>query len=333
MKKNIFILFCLLFTLYANAVTVEISDGISNPILKEKIEHNASVLLTEINRAQASFQDLDTQGLLAVLPDNAKTSLNGLWEVSPFKCTKDYVYERLLRTSTGYQIRNIPLLMTPNATFNEDYHQEAVILFDKEGNIVGFHTALSQNQYKEIIENANPKRIDDLVRRQIILDFVEQYRTAWMAKDSLYLDAIFSDDALIITGTVVTKQITKDGIVLPQEIKYNVKTKQEYMKSLRKTFRMYKSIRVIFDGIEIVAHPNPKFRDYYGVTLRQGYTANGIRQYSDNGYVFLLWKFPEQGSDDFPQIYVRTWQPDKIGNKPLADEDKIGLKSFERGLW
>ena len=94
----------MLLGMHINAVTVEIKDGISDPSLKKKIEHNASVLLSEINRAQAQkAKDLDFQHLLRALPVDMQKSLGMLWAVSPFKCTKDNISERLLNSSTGYQ--------------------------------------------------------------------------------------------------------------------------------------------------------------------------------------------------------------------------------------
>ncbi len=41
----------------------------------------------------------------------------------------------------------------------------------------------------------------------------------------------------------------------------------------------------------------------YGVTLRQKYSCD---QYSDDGYLFLLWDFRDAS---MPLIHVRTWQP------------------------
>lgn len=333
MKKSIFILLCFLPVLCANAVTVEITEGIDNLTLKKKIEHNASVLLTEINRAQSSNTELDFTYLLKALPQNARESLRYLWATSPFKCTQELVSVRLLYTSTGYEIRNIPLLMGSEIVPADERKQEGVIIFDKSGSIVGLHTALAQHQYNEIIK-ANPKRVDDLERRQIIADFVEEYRTAWIAKDIDYLDKIFNENALIITGTVIQSKTT-DGVKLPDKIRYNVKSKQEYMASLKNIFKdTTLSIRIIFDDIEIVAHPNPLYRNYYGVTLRQVYASYSRTKgthYGDKGYVFLLWKFPEKGTDEMPQIWARTWQREKDLDK--YPEEKIGLETFKDGLW
>lgn len=326
MKRNLFIIFFMLLGMHINAVTVEIKDGISDPSLKKKIEHNASVLLSEINRAQAQkAKDLDFQHLLRALPVDMQKSLGMLWAVSPFKCTKDNISERLLNSSTGYQIRNIPLLMTPTGKYDENENQEAVINFDRNGSIVSFHLTIAQKQYKKLMENISEYRLNDLENRQIILDYVEQFRTAYNEKDIDFIDQVFSHDALIITGTVIKS--SKDGIPLPEKIKYNVKNKQEYLSSLRRVFRINSYIKVNFDDVEVIGHPS--LPNYYGVTLHQSYRSS---TYSDEGYVFLLWQFPKQGESGYPKIHVRTWQPDQLNGKPLPQEELFNIDMFE-GLY
>lgn len=330
MKKSFVILLCMLLSLCANAVTVTISEGTSDPLLKKRIEHNASVLLTEINRAQIRNSELDFTYVLQSLPKEVKESMGAGWEVSPFRCTKESLSVRLLNSSNGYQIRGIPILMTPNTgSFDEPKDQEAFIDFDREGRIKGFNIAIIQNQFEKIVSDFGNYSAADMAQRQIILDFLELYRQAWMMRDIDFIDMIYSDDAVIITGTVVHPG-EKDGIKLPDVIKYNVKDKKAYMESLKRSFTKYdKVIKVIFDDIEIIQHPILK--NYYGVTLKQDYFANGQRQkYQDVGYVFLLWQFPEEGD---PVIHVRTWQPERINNKPLPEESKFSLNTFEESLW
>jgi hypothetical protein len=94
------------------------------------------------------------------------------------------------------------------------------------------------------------KEVTDLRRRQLILDYVEQFRTAYNQKDLDFLEAVFSDDALIITGTVI-KQKSSDGIALPDKIKYDKHTKQEYINRLRGIFAKNSYIKVSFDEIKV----------------------------------------------------------------------------------
>lgn len=80
-------------------------------------------------------------------------------------------------------------------------------------------------------------------------------------------------------------------------------------------------IKVTFDEIKVMRHPTNK--DFYGVTLHQGYTSN---RYHDDGYLFLLWDFRDES---MPQIHVRTWQPDKLNGERLPEDDIFTLSDFD----
>ena len=298
-------------------VQISISDGIDNQSIKSKMETKMSALLTEINAAQASGRALNFTNLN--LSNSVQLSLSMLWENSPFMCTDDEIVERCLTTGTGYQVRNIPLMMKPRAdrNFGESEYQEAVISFDRQGNIESFYLSISNNLYMNVIKNN--KEITDLRRRQLILDYVEQFRTSYNTKDIQFLEQVFSDDALIITGKVISQK--KDNIKLPDKIIYKKQTKQEYLTNLRRVFANNSYIKVTFDDIKVVRHStNPNF---YGVTLHQGYTSSN---YHDDGYLFLLWDFTDE---EHPQIHVRTWQPDQINGGRIPDDEIFSLNDFD----
>ena len=302
----------------AESITFTISDGIDNAAIKSKIETTISRMLTEINMAQDSKRNLNFSAM-GNIGTRVQQSMSMLWENSPFKCTDDDIVEHCITTGTGYQVRNIPLEMKPTGEreFGEDEYQEAVISFDKQGNIESFYLSISMNLYMNVIKSN--LELTDLRRRQLILDYVEQFRTAYNQKDINFLNQVFSDDALIITGTVI-QQKHSEGFSTPK-IKYNKQTKEQYIKNLRGVFARNSYIKVTFDEIEVMRHPvNPNF---YGVTLLQGWTSG---KYHDDGYLFLLWDFTNESA---PQIHVRTWQPDKIGDKPLPKDEVFSLSDFD----
>jgi hypothetical protein len=321
MKRLIFIISLLLFTLTLFAegpVTVTLSGGLNdNPPLRDKMAKELSTMLTEINAAQASNRDLDFHTMN--VSSNVSRSMAMLWENTPFVCTDAEIVGTVLTTGTGYQVRNIPLMMKPTGdrAFNEEEYQEAVVSFDKSGDVESFYLAISMNLYMNVIKSN--LQLTDLRRRQLILDYVEQFRTAYNQKDINFLEQVFSDDALIITGRVIMQK-HEEGFATP-EVKYNKQSKQQYLKNLRATFSRAKYIHVTFDDIEVMRHPtNPNF---YGVTLHQGYTSSN---YHDDGYLFLLWDFTDESK---PQVHVRTWQPDKIGDKPLPKDKVFSLSDFD----
>lgn len=323
MKKIFIILMATLFAIQGNATDISfiISDGIDNAAVKSKIESGVSRMLTEINAAQDAGRSLNFAAMGGI-DTRVQQSMAMLWENCPFECTDEEIIEHCITTGSGYQVRNIPLMMKPTGEreFGEDEYQEAVISFDRQGNVESFYLSISMNLYMNVI-NANLE-LTDLRRRQMILDYVEQFRTAYNQKDINFLNQVYSDDALIITGKVITqRRMQNDRMATSQKIQYNKQSKQQYINNLRGIFQRNSYIKVTFDEIEVMRHPvNPNF---YGVTLLQGWTSG---RYHDDGYLFLLWDFTNESA---PQIHVRTWQPDKIGGKPLPKDEVFSLSDFD----
>ena len=310
--------FCQWAMCMAQPVFFSISDGIDNATIKSKMEKEISMILSEINSAHIQGRSLDFSAM-DYLNNRVQQSLAMLWDNTPFVCTDNEIIEHCITTGTGYQVRNIPLMMKPTGErlFNEDDYQEAVISFDRQGNVESFYLCISMNLYMNVIKSNI--ELTDLRRRQMILDYVEQFRTSYNQKDINFLNQVFSDDALIITGKVITQK-QPEGF-MTQKIHYNKQSKQQYLNNLRRVFKTNKYIHVSFDDIEVMRHPtNPNF---YGVTLHQGWTSN---TYHDEGYIFLLWDFR---NEDAPEIHVRTWQPDRVGGRELARDEIFTLSDFD----
>lgn len=326
--KRIYIILLLLISIISlkagNPVKVTISDGINNTAIKEKIENTISRILTEANYAQEAKRQMNYSRL--GIPSEVQSSIAALWDNSPFVCIDNEIVEHCITTGSGYQVRNIPLLLKPlnssDIAEDEDY-QEAVVSFDKNGNITSFYLSISMHLYMNVVKSN--RDITDLRRRQLILDYVEQFRTSYNQKDINFLEAVFSEDALIITGRVI-KRKNNDGIRLPDQVIYKKQGKKQYINNLKNAFSKNKSIRVTFDEIEVVRHPVNK--DFYGVTLHQGWTSDN---YHDDGYLFLLWDFRDE---NHPQIHVRTWQPDAYdkdgkGTQKIPKSEIFSLSDFD----
>lgn len=327
MKQIVLIVLAVMCSMYVNAydkVSFHISDGIENEVVKAKMERTISNILTEANAAHEAGREMNYSSL--GIPASVQGALSALWDNSPFVCMDNDIVEHCISTGSGYQVRNIPLILKPlkagDIAEDEDY-QEAVVSFDKQGNLVSFYLSISMNLYMNVVRGN--KEITDLRRRQLILDYVEQFRTSYNQKDLNFLETIFSDDALIITGNVIRRK-SGDGIRLPDKIIYKKQTKAEYLSKLRLVFKANKQIRVTFDEIEVMRHPTNE--NFYGVTLHQGYTSD---RYHDDGYLFLLWDFRDE---DHPQIHVRTWQPDSYnsdgkGTKRIPKDEIFSLSDFD----
>jgi len=329
MKTNIFFqwiflcAFCVLGeNVHAQYSTEFILTDLKNESVKNRVQESLTKLLTELNMAQFEKRQpvLDARDL----DDGAVSDILALWKNCPFRCAETEVIERCLQTPAGYQVRNIPLVMEPEdeSTYGDDAYQEAVINFDRSGRLTGMYFAIDMHLYSKVIRSNIT--VADLRRRQVILDFVENFRTAYNREDLVFLDQVFSDNALIITGKVVKSVPGENPFKLNREIEYKRQTKRQYMDNLRKVFDANKVIRVIFDDIKVVKHPVKEY--YYGVTLKQGFTSD---RYHDVGYVFLLMDFKDEAN---PMIHVRTWQPEKYEDGTDLPAEKIfSLSDFDDG--
>lgn len=309
-----------LFAQYSTDFTV---TEVRNEELRREINLSVTRLLTAFNNAQGRGEQPQLENI-GVTSDIIPTILK-LWEDCPFRCAETEIVERATPTPRGeLQIRNIPLIMMPTNEAQASWkkYQEAVITIDKNGEVCDFHLAVNPDLYIKVMSGASD--VDDFVQRQLILEYVERFRNAYNLKDIGFLQQIFSEDALIITGKVVTavKSDINRMSMNNKKVIYSRQTKKEYLTKLERIFKANKRINVLFDDIKVVKHPAKA--DFYGVTLKQGYSSDS---YSDEGYLFLLWDFSDP---EAPQIHVRTWQPDKIDlNTPLPEEEIFSVDDFD----
>ena len=305
--------------LNAQEVKFYVNDGINDSRVKKQMEKNVSALLNELNAAQKADRALAYQGI--DISEEAQQQVDMLWMNVHFMCEEEEVVERGLQTQNGIQVRNIPLTLKPLAGETiEDTYQEAVVNFDKKGKIVSFFFTIGMNMYSKVMQNSN--EITDVRRRMAILDYVEHFRTAYNMKDMPFLQQVFSDDALIITGRVVKVQ-KSDIHPTGNMITYKKQNKKQYLTNLGNAFRNNRYIRVNFDDIKVVAHPTKE--NVYGVTLHQEWDTP---RYSDEGTVFMIWDFTNENE---PKIHVRTWQADfldKAKGERIDPNEIFSLSDF-----
>lgn len=306
MKK----IFCLLLGLlslatgYAQKVSFEFSDGIDEGSLKTKMEQQMSSLLTAINEANAGNSDLNFSNI--DITDDASASLTMTWEQVHFSLEDDDIVDHCISLpgkSGGYRVQNIGVIMNPKAEsgYEGEKRREIYIDLDKTGKIVDFNFTIGMNMYTEILKKG--EELGDLDRRMQIIDWCEHFAKAYCDKNMKFMQTIFSDDAIIITGKITMQRVHTDmGMKDQAKVKYTQQTKEQYLRNLSAAFARNKYINVKFSDYTVVRHgakPN-----YYGVTLRQKWHAAG--GYHDEGIVFLIWDFT---NEDAPRILVRTWQP------------------------
>ena len=296
-----------------------VKDGMEDQSLMSKIENNTSLFLTTCNNA--ILKGIKPNFPANIFTKDSRKQVLSFWETSPMYSSKEYISEKCMKKPNGgFQVRNIPVFM-PDAP-EESREQEIVINFTNTGEIDNITISVEETRYREILEDYST--VEDFSRREVIIDFIENFRTAYNIKDIKYIESVFSDQALIITGKVVKIAPNKDQAINrllgSEKVIYTTQSKPEYIKNLTMTFSRNKYIDIQFDDIEVVRHPK---NDYlYGVTLRQKW---GSSTYNDTGYVFLMIDFREELQ---PMIHVRTWQPDKYNGRELSKDEIFKLNDF-----
>lgn len=313
----------------AVSVTLLIDDDTDRPAVLATAERNLGAVLTEINRAQQAKTILTTKGL--PMDDFSIKSLIRIWAVTPFYCDDEEVVEKVWVFKDGsMMVSHIPLIITPeDENFGLGTYQEAVVEFDRNGKLTDFRFAIDA-QMSESMEHCGS--VVEKETQMKILQYVERFRTAYNQKDINTIEQMFSDDALIITGKVT---LTRQSEMAPARAKidYVKQSKQQYIQNLRKAFLRNKWIDVKFSQIGDNSGEtgcagitrSKKDGTKYGVRLRQEWRSSN---YSDEGYLFLLWDFPEDGGS--PIIHVRTWQPEMVaGQKQQPNDDISTLAGFD----
>ncbi len=338
-RSTLMLLVCLLLAgtgqSYAVDVTLTTIDEFTeaSPAM-QTAARNLSQLLTEVNRAQKAGEQVQLGGLS--MDEFAKKSVARLWAVTPFVCSDNEIVEKCWTMGDGTMlVRHIPLQIKPvGETFGMDQYQEAIVEFDKHGTMTDFRLTISPQQDLDIDRCG----VADVENEHIIKKQLEQFRTAYNQKDIQTIEAMFSDDALIITGKVVQRRSAGDNLTMRPKVEYTRQSKQQYISNLKKAFARNKWIDVKFDipsggtvkGCNWLSRTSKRDKNgerlpFYGVRLVQTWKSNN---YSDKGYLFLLWEFPKDGSD--PVIHVRTWQPEEVeGVHQEPDDDISTLGAFD----
>jgi hypothetical protein len=222
------------------------------------------------------------------------------------------------RTSEGWEFRQL----TSTASYPSVKMQSKEYLvpdFDSAGTLVDLNFGIMDGMYDEFRRAS--RFGNDWDKRQVMIKFVEKYRTAYMTRNVEQLGTMFAEQAVIITGRVLrVDETAKNNFAYEANqdqqpnVEYLRETKKEFLERQERLFSTKPDIHLGFSTFNIIRKNNQE--GIYGISMRQSYTSTN---YSDEGYLFLLIDF----NDVEPKIYVRAWQP-----KEWSDEALVELGNF-----
>lgn len=266
------------------------------------------------NNPKSAFSYFTPEGytLFAnLMAKNGKVTLVGKAQSHNFIIADGYIIGRA--TNIKRQFRN-----------GKAFMEKLVYRFNPESRkIESVAFALTQRAENDIMNAAAswPE-----VSRWAILNFMEDYQTAFALKRTDYINSIFSDDALIITGTILKKLDNAErafdrskslDLGGPKDIAYSQLSKTEYIDRLRKIFSTREYVHLQFEDnvtrmIDLPAINGINKGAAFGIEIKQRYESTG---YSDDGYLTMV--FDTRGK--LPIIHVRLWQPDKNNMMSLQE--------------
>jgi hypothetical protein len=223
------------------------------------------------------------------------------------------------KTYDGFEYRRVAAL-NKYASLSKQTREYIVLDFSPNGQITDMNFGIMDDLYNRFVKQAEFG--NDWGNREVIIKFMERYRTAYMTRNMEMLNQMFADEAVIIVGRVMNKGVQNKSYDYVQtdenqpKIEYLKYTKDEYLKKQKQVFDVHKDIYLGFTNFQIMRKNNAK--GVYGISMRQNYNASN---YADEGYLFLLVDFNEEK----PQIYVRSWQPQEWVEQALVDLSNFNI--------
>lgn len=222
---------------------------------------------------------------------------------------------KIIQLSDETVVRSVPMAFYfPRS--NKQFKENVVFTFNKQRKIDAISFSISDVVISSIVNKG--VGFGTVKDKYTLIKFLEFYKTAYSLKRLEYIESIFSDNALIIVGTVLKHAQPIDGMYVKlggEGVKYQRYSKKEYISRLGNVFNSKEYINIDFDEARVRKLNGDE--KIYGIQISQHYYSSS---YSDFGYLFLMIDLNDPLK---PTIYVRTWQP-----KKNADGSIYGLADF-----
>ena len=222
---------------------------------------------------------------------------------------------RFLNDGGNVLVRGLRMSFSFASGVRKSFVEDVVFAFNSERKIDNIAFGLGKTAEDDILH----KGVWEERSRFAVMNFLENYKTAYALKRLDYIRSIFDDDAVIITGSVV-KSATKGGREKNQPhlsgegnkiIKMNRQTKDEYLKNLARCFEKNEFVNIRFSNNDV--YKMGTGGESYAIQIQQDYYSS---TYGDKGYLMLLVDINDPNK---PLIKLRTWQPEKDPNFGIYD--------------
>ena len=218
--------------------------------------------------------------------------------------------------------RGLQMSFTFTKGRKQTFVEDVIFYFNSEGKIDNMSFGLGVDATNDILNRSAGSWSNDA--REILLQFLENYKTAYALERLDYINSIFSDQAHIIVGKVLkakSNMYAERGQNISVEgqniIQYNRYDKTGYMEHLKKVFANNEFINLNFSDVSLRKITKFSDKEKFVIQLAQDYTSS---IYSDRGYLMLLVDITNK---EEPLIEIRTWQPNEVDINEVFHEGRF----------
>lgn len=187
----------------------------------------------------------------------------------------------LYRYDNNVVARSIQMAFSFKQGVRKNFVEDVVFTFTPEGKIDCLAFGLDHKARTDILG----KGVWSIEARQKLMEFLENYKTAYALKRLDYLRTIFDDDAVIIVGHVATRLERKSGDGIRYEAHRYVQrthySKEQYLQNLARCFKSNEFVNIRFANNDVCKARNS---EEYGIQIKQDYYST---HYGDTGYLYL----------------------------------------------
>lgn len=214
---------------------------------------------------------------------------------------------RLYDDNGSMLVRGLRMSFSFASGVRKSFVEDVVFAFNDDQKIDNIAFGLGKTAEDDILN----KGVWEEKSRFAIMNFLENYKTAYALKRLDYIRSIFDDDAVIITGSVVRRanknvnienqsSISQEGNLI---IRKNRQTKDQYLANLKRCFERNEFVNIRFSNNDVIKMGTGG--ESYAIQIQQDYYSS---TYGDKGYLMLM---VDINQPTRPLIKLRTWQPEK----------------------
>ncbi len=268
-----------------------------------------------INKICNAISSKDINKIFDLFTENGKSYYQRLIDYGNARLVVQNPHLTIDKIEEKVYVRGLPIQFSfPNS--GRKFTEELIFVFNEDDKVERINFALSDKAIEDLLGDLI--KISEVEKYQII-NFIEEYKTAYCTENIDYIEKVFDDNALIIVGRML-EYYDQNIEGMYEKLGRNWRpvqySKRDYIRNLSSLFSSNEYVNLHFEDTHIT-RTNSNTSKIFGVQIHQFYYS---QHYADEGYLFLMFDLTVKDSS---RIYVRTWQPEKN-----PDGSIYGLDNF-----